>query len=446
MQVIVHTVGADKGLVKRSPQQEAALRVRILNDRHLADVHERACAELGRRIEVLGPIDLTRNPLKAYTRRSGRAYQDVPMSDTLDLAFVAMIGDSSSHQTIEDYGKAGGTPMPSELVKVSQEALWNRRGANFAGTMTGWDDTQRDLFVSDITPDDLEVEYRNDSPREPIVVRHFRNWKVGTGSAATWKRLTEVYDLTDLDNPSYRIMDGEADRTPELTGRTFEGDDYWWRYEDGTPFHRIVVSGNPREPYRNVQLVEGTLKVCVLYTHWAAGVRDAGHPQRWAIGLIIHGQDSDATTGQQGAPAGPETLLHASHKDPENPGSFHQDKPGFDPEVVGKAVRNYEMGLLSALGLPVDPEGTGGDPTNTELEQLRVLIQSTFAECRWHDGQVLRRLAATANRASEMTEGMEPTRFDETAPGVLYLWQVESALIKAGVLPDPNAEKPPVEE
>ena len=48
MQVIVRASGG-KGLVKRSPREELALRVRILRGRHLADVYGRVVDELGDR-------------------------------------------------------------------------------------------------------------------------------------------------------------------------------------------------------------------------------------------------------------------------------------------------------------------------------------------------------------------------------------------------------------
>ena len=437
MQVIIRG-SQTKGVVKRDPRDEAALRIRIRNGRHILDVYERMVSELGARADVIGPIDLTRNALKTYTLRKGKAYSVPAFSDAIEPELVAMIGDATSRQTIEQYEAAGGTPLPSDLSDVSQESLWNRLAANFAGTQTGWDEEGAALFVEPVTPDDLEVEYRTNSPHEPTIIRRYRQWMV----KGEWKECLEVYDLTDLGDPSYRIMDGEQDRTKELTGHTYEGEGYWWRYEDGTPFHRIVISGDPREPYRNIELVEGTLKLAVLYTHWAAGVRDAGHPQRWAVGLVIDGEDSDAITSEKGMQTGPETLLHARHSDPERPGFFHQDKPGCDPEVTGKAVRNYEMGLLSSIGLPVDLEGTGGDPTEQERMALEALIGSTFNANRRHDAQVVRRLAATANRASEITEDMEPTGFDETPKGMLYLWEIDPVLAK----PSKTAEPEEVED
>ncbi len=437
MQVIVRASGG-KGLVKRSPREELALRVRILRGRHLADVYGRVVDELGDRADTIGPIDMSRNTLRSYVSRLARAYLVPPLVEDLGEALAGLIGDMTAKTTQARYAKAKGRPMPTRMSMVSAEVQRFRIGANFCGTLIGWSEGTQRPYLEVITPDDLECDYRSDDPIMPTVIRHFRR-RVLAGKEV---EVAETYDLTDPEQPSYRVMDGEKERTEEALGQTYEGDQYWWRYANGKPFHRIVISGNPREPYCGVELVEGTLKMGALYTHWGAGIRDAGHPQRNAIGLHLTGLDTDAETGQAGAAFGPETVAQWHHDDPERPGSLHQWGPGFDPEVTGRAIRTYELGLLAALGLPVDYEATGGEPTATEAAALAELVASTYADCRGHDALVLRRVAATHNRASALTEGMEPTAIPEAALPVLYREEIDQALTdvenpkKPG---DPNA-------
>jgi hypothetical protein len=420
MQVIVRGTST-KGITKRGPREELGLRVRIFNDRHLLDVYQKLKDELAERADIIGPIDMSRNLLRTWTLNRGVAYEEPVYVDTLPEQLIAMIGDNTSATVHEEYAAVGGSPLPSVLSDQAEQTLWYRLSCNFGATYLGWDEEDADLYVEALQPDDIDADYRNNNPREPTVIRRYRQWEI----SGEWKECLEVYDLTDKANPSYRIYDGDDNRTEELTGYNYDGDNYWWRYEDGTPFHPIVISGNPREIYRGASRVEGTLKLAVLYTHWGAGVRDSGHPQRHQVDLIFIGMSSDAETGKQGVQMGPETFASWTHKDPEKPGFFHQDAPGFDPEVIGRAVRGYEMGLLSPSGNPTNLEGTGGDPGETERRALDREIRKTLNGCRRHDGECLKRLAAIANRASEATEGMEPTGFPEVAPGALYLDEVK---------------------
>ena len=428
-------VGAhqSKGIVKRSPKEELALRVRVILGRHLGDVYQRVIDELGDRAEVIGPIDMSRNPLRAFVRRLGTAYLTPPLVSGLTKELATLFGDMSASVTVDKYARAGGRPMPTRMLMVAEKVLRFRLGCNYAATLIGWSDRSRRPFLEVVTPDDLEVEYLSDDPIAASIIRHSRTRMVGGQP----KRTVDVYDLTDHENPSYRVFDGDQDITEDVHGQTFEGDAYWWRYEDGRPFHRIVIHGDPREPYQGVELVEGTLSMGALYSHWKAGVRDAGHPQRNAVGLHLEGMNSDAETGETGGAYGPETVARWHHDDPERPGTLHQWGPGFDPEVTGRAIRTYELGLVAALGLPVDFERTGGEPTETERKAMGELIASTFAECRGHDGLVLWRTAAVANRASAMMaadgEAIEPFNLPERVLGVLYRDEVTEALETAPV-------------
>lgn len=444
---IVVQGGTDKGYQKRNPREEAALRVRMLNGRHVLDIARRAKDELGDRGHQLGPIDMSRNPLRAYVNRVCRAYYTPPLVNDLPEGLARMIGDQSATTTIARYAKAGGRPMPTRMAAVSAEALRYRSAANWAGTCIGFSQRSARPFLEVITPDDLDVEYLSDDPLAPTRIIHRRRRMVKREA----KAVEEVYDLTDLDEPSYRVFHNDRDITGDVFGMEFVGGDYWWRYggPDGRPFHRIIVSGDPREPYRGVELVEGSLTSPVLWTHWKAGVRDAGHPQRNSVGLVPYGHGSDASgaPGEQGVSAGPEDVVRWTHEDPERPGSLHQFGPGFDPEVVGRAVRQYDMGLHSVLGVEVDFERTGGEPTETERRAMEELITSTFAACRGHDSLVLRRTAAVCNRATAMLvadgrKDVEATTFPEAALPVLYRQEVTEALaaVEASETPEENTD------
>jgi hypothetical protein len=284
-------------------------------------------------------------------------------------------------------------------------------------------------FLEVVTPDCLEVSYASDDPLSPTVIRRLRE-------TADGQELWEVYDLTDLDHPSLRIESEAVDPRGARSRTDVTGDvlgdaadaDYWWRYGDGRPFHRIVISGDPRQPYRGLPLVEGTLRICAGYTSWWAGMRDAAFPSRHAIGLELDGLASIAGDGE-GQDSGPEIVHVWRHANPDKPGTLIQLGPGYDPEITGRALRTYEVGLLRASGLPVNLESTGGAPSQDEGEEIEEQIEATYPDCRGQDTLLLRRLAAVCNRAREAySEADIPGPIPESGYGVLYRAEVRQAL------------------
>lgn len=425
-----------RGFRQRTPQQQVELIVRIMDGAHFEDVRTRARAELGERANQLGPLDMTRNTLAAYVRRINRAHESpVPLVDDLAPELAAFLGDQSASTTVDLYATAGGRPMPTTLVQAATEAMRYRLAAGYSGVLLGYSERARQAYLEVVKPDNLEPEYASHDPLEPTVIRH-RRIRDFEGRR---EEAVDVYDLTDLDNPVYRVEIAGEDKTAEVLGQTFTGDDYWWRYADGTPFHRLVIAGNTRHPYATNQLVEATLSTCVLWTHWHAGIRDAGHPQRNVRGLALAGTDTEAGSGAAGFQTGPETVLQWVDVDPERPGNHWQDGPGFDPERIGKAIRDWELTAMSSLGLPVGYEATGGEPLEHERRALDALIGRTYPDARRLDSEILRRVAAMANRAETIELGVT---LREDPYGCLFRDEVRAALAAVAPPDDPD----PIEE
>jgi len=414
-----------KGFVKRSPQQEAALRVQLLDGRHTAAIIEQMRAELGTRGGTLGPVDLSRCALVSYVERRGRAYRVQPAVTGLSEVLARAIGDASASSTVARYAKIGARPMPTVLQSIAGDALRYRLGCNWVGVALGWSARSARPFLQVITPDDLEVTYASDDPLTPTVIKWRRSNAVG-------EEIVDTSDLTDLDNPRYTCTDAHGKPAANALGEVedLSGDAYWWRYADGRPFHRIVISGDPRQPYLGLPLVEGSLRLTTGYTTFWAGMRDAGFPSRHALGVELEG--SDAADGSEGQASGPEVVHRWRMTNPEKIGTLIQFGPGFDPEVIGRALRNYELGLLAASGLPVAFEATGGEPTESEARELNEAIRGTYAECRGQDTLILRRMAAITNRAGENAEAAGKPRpypeIPEYGYGVLYRDEIEDAL------------------
>lgn len=402
---------------RRTPEQQIALATRVLQNRHEADIYDRARASLGDRVDIIGPIDLHRNPLVTKTDQVARAHWRPPFVTGLPEDLARLMGDASASTLIARYAKAGGRPMPTTLIAAAHEALRYRWAVGYAGIRLGWSRRERRLLLPVIGPDDMELEWSDDSPTEPTIIRARAEVRIDEGP----QEAVEVYDLSDLDNPSYRVMVHNADRTADIHGQTFEGADYWWRYEDGRPFHRIVMTGHNRDPYRTLALVEAALIVAVRWTTWGSGVDHASHPQRNVRGMEVP-TDSETGNGQgvRGVAVGPESVIVWHDIDPERPGTHWQDAPAFDPEVIGRAIRLYEASAMSSLGLPMDLEGTGGEPSARELEALDEEVVGTYPECRRFESEVVRRLSAVARHAA--SEGWAPEGdYAVTEPvGLLY--------------------------
>lgn len=373
----------------------------------------------------MGPIDQTRNPMRDFVGRVGRAYQRPPAVSGLPAEVVDALGTAAASTLRDRYAEIDAVPLPTSSIAALTRALQYRLGAVYAGVLIG--ETRRAdgeidaLWLQAVAPCDLQVLYASDDPREPTVIWHRRRRLDSSGQMVDAE---DVYDLSDPERPVYvsrRVMGGDV-----IMGTAgpleYVGEAYPWRAPDGRPYHRIVIQGDPRNPFDTAQLVDGSLSVSVLWSWWKAGVRDASYPQRSAIGLELDHQGSDdgagTGVGMAGALAAPSTVLRWRQAHPDVPGMLHQWGPGFDPEITGRAVRDYEALLLASNGLPMSMEGTGGDPAALEEERLADRIRSTLDETRRSDAIVLTRCAWML--------GLRPGPI-----GILYLDEIEHALERA---------------
>jgi len=434
-----------KGLVKRTPREEARLRVRLLDGLHTEDVIERVIAEIGSDGGRMGPVDVSRVPLAQWVDKRNKAYSIPPAVTHPDLAALDVlsraIGDASAKPTITRYAKIGARPMPTVMMQVSRQETRYRLGCNSVGVVVGWSKEAKRPFLQVISADDLEVIYASDNPLSPTVIRWRRCLPDGTV-------VYDVSDLTDPEHPVYRTEGEQGDAISEESG-----DDYFWRYSDGRPFHRIILSGDTSRPYLNIGLVEGTLRVAAGYSYFWASMRDAGHPTNHAIGLEYGRRDTISGEGQ-GISALPTVVHEWTHQNPDKPGTLLQLGPGFDPEVIGKAIRSYEQNLLSSFGLPVAFESTGGEPQAWEAEGIESAIVETYPDCRGSDVLKLRRVAAVINRAGEALIDEGDARpyppIPESGYGVLYRDEIVQEMDDAAGNEGPGDEdegggKPPRE-
>jgi hypothetical protein len=426
---------------RRTPIKQIELACRILAQEHEDDIRRRSKATFGDRANQWIP-DVSRNRLRSWVDRINRTHYRPPLVVEMRPDLAILLGDASASVLVRQYSAAGGRPLPTSVVQADVVAHRYRIGVCFAGVEIGWSARSKQITLTPIRPCDLRLQYASDDPTEPTRIARYVSVVVGGVEQSAWA----IYDLTDLDNPSLRIMGGEdgsgQDLTQQVHGETYEGADYWWRYSDGRPFHPIVITGNDRYPYETNPLVEATCAVAMRWTAWGVGTDQASHPARNVRGMEIS-RDTSASEGGHGASgtvAGPEYVHRWQDTDPERPGDHWQDAPAFDPLTTGKAIREYEQGAGEVMGLAVSLEQTGGEPTETERRAVEELISMQHAECRRFDSEILRRCAAVANRLpNDIVPG---TDFDETPYEVLYRGEIDEAL-KPAAAPPPDPKTTP---
>jgi hypothetical protein len=428
-----------QGRTLRTPRQQADLAVRILDGRHRDDVIESMVRRLGRsRSNAIGIPDMSRNTLSSYAGRLAVAFgHPPPLVTGLSAEYAALLGDASAFVTVEKYALVKGRPLPTDVAQALGLAQRYWIGASWAGAYIRWVERHQRLAVEAVPPSQLDVRYLSHDPLEPTIVRRiaYRHPQNGAGMALveTW----DEWDLTDMEAPIYRVRGAQIDNgsgsmeyapAPPLDIKELKGDAYPWRYDSGIPFCPIVIGGDPSRPHVTDGAIEGTLWVCVKWSIFSAAMADAGFPQRNVNGLRLVGQDSSTATGNEGIAVGPETVLRWENTDPDRPGSFHQWAPGFDPEVVGRAAREYEAGVLQMLGLPTSMEQTGGAPTDLEAERLEYMVRQQYPMARRVAVEVLRRGAAILRSMSEAGDGPPGQPPSEQGYGVLFGEEVAQAL------------------
>lgn len=420
---------ANKGTTRLTPPQYAALVVRILDNRHGADVISRMRDHLGdTKAARMGPVDLSRNVLRSWCARTCRAYAAPVFASGVTESLATVIGDASASTLVDRFAELGGRPLPTSLKQASARAQRFQECAGYAGVRVGWSPRTGHIVLTVITPDDLELEYHSDDPSEPTVIRH-RGTRVLNGKAVEVK---EVYDLTDLGNPSYRVLeagDPAKDITQHVHGRTYTGEGYLreWSDKAGRPYHPIVVRGHPRWMYDRLQQVEASLTVPARWTTWGTGTDFSSHPGRNVRGMRLASLSSDTGEGASGLADGAEVIKQWVDLDDEKPGTHWQDKPAYDPLTNARAIGLYETMSLSMLDLPLQLDATGGEPTAREQEAQEEAIAATLDECRRFDGELLRRCAALANRL----EAVQGDNIPEGPFGLLYRGEVAEAFALA---------------
>lgn len=224
-------------------------------------------------------------------------------------------------------------------------------------------------------PTDLVfIEADDQSPDLPVRVTEARVRSITRDNKTEDRWTWDVIDISDPATPSYRVLlppDNPTsnarpeDITEEVLGGEFDGAAFPWRVggEAVLPYflYHAKRTGRLWDPWRNSEMVAGTLRVGVYYTHLGFLIRDCAHPIRWAADAEAAGTEETGTGRgkRQEIHLNAASLLMLTSKGMNGIQTGQWDA-GADPERVQLTIREYERSILLDAGLETDDTQRNG--------------------------------------------------------------------------------------
>lgn len=125
------------------------------------------------------------------------------------------------------------------------------------------------------------------------------------------------------------------------------------------------------DPWEWLEVVEGALNLCVLWTFFGHLIRNASWPQRYMAGAMLSTDTGDGDDGstpgahQRTRVAADPALVLMLAIDPESTGQpvIGQWAPASDPDKVAESISKYERHLTGLVGIdPASVQKVSGDP------------------------------------------------------------------------------------
>ena len=378
---------------ERSRMQESARRRRLLDGVWEVDLVEAMAQYVApEQMAAWGRPDLTKNVFRSVVSQLSILYDREPIIDHPDPTAAERMRDLCRSAGVWTQG-----PALQRLVIGQREAF--RR--------VSWEDGR--LLVRLVPVDCCEAEAHANTPSEPHTVYEYRRRELDGQDILTRDVLsTEAGGV-------YRIesADGQRDLTVDFLGQDYSGPAYPYRDEVGAPVLPYVLThardtGRLFDAYEGRELVEGSLKVAVLWSFWSHIVFDCSHPQRYGVNARPAGLAADPRSDEHATfiATDPASLLLMEAANPDAPVALGQFAAGGDPVQVGIAIRDYSAGLVTDFDLsPSDVQRTHADArsgyalhvVNDGKRQAQLKYQPQFARA---DVRLLEVIAALHNQYS----------------------------------------------
>lgn len=261
------------------------------------------------------------------------------------------------------------------------------------------------LITQPIEPFNLWTRTDPRLPKRVIELRHLVIYATRSGLGYRW----DAWDITNAENPTYRVLLPNGEPDPEFAAQSAVGPDYSWRYADGTPFIPFVFyarteTGRLWHDNAGKGGTRGALNTMLYWTFSQVAARDSSGTTVISIG-VDYGT-SVQTSQENGTPP--------SHKLALSPGSILLGAPmsdtsqpqievipaGSNLDVLLRFADHYEQKQLSREGLASDDVTRNkANPTSAAALSIsrgakREVALRLMPFFRQSDTEMLRKMAA----------------------------------------------------
>lgn len=275
--------------------QRQAIRYRMLHHQFDQDCHEYFEAMYGEEgAASMGVPDTTLAPLPAQTRQltTPGLYQRSPqVKGKRGMDTRAMLDPET------------GALARCGYWSRMQDVMYNAVGIGVYGLRISTVDRAGEVIpvLRSVAPQNCYVYCHDDDPMRPVLVAELRLRRLvnpTTGMVIKHGWFWDVFDISDLENPSFTIrnaMDSRdsKDYAPDFVGASYIGEAYGWRTDSNVPFipyvwYHAQDTGDFWREYRPA-LRTGTLRAVANWTV-------TGHAMLWAQGEhnLIGGVDPNS--------------------------------------------------------------------------------------------------------------------------------------------------------
>jgi len=345
--------------------QITSLKVRMLTGNWLGDLEEELKRHFSsERRAVIGIADMSSNVFAGVTKALTSLYTEAPSIQSVGPAEELLARDGIIH-------RAGlwAIMQRVQLFTVGLREMFLHVGLNSAND---------GLIFRPVTPDWIYASAPRNSPMDPNFLMELR-LRVTEEEEYLWTY--DVYDLRDLANPSFKIVQAEDDGNigediSDKFGGSAVGGAYPYRLKNGLPvlpysiYHAELLGDQLFDAYTGSELCAGSLVSASLHTYLLHLTRDCAFPLRFTLGADISGgsvYDANGAARRVAISADPSSIICFS-PDPEMQGLgqpiISQFPSNADPEKLMNLITTYERKLAQMQGgiNPASVQKVSGDP------------------------------------------------------------------------------------
>lgn len=408
------------------------LRRRMLTGRWRDDLTAAVELEVGDvRRAAWGSVDISANPFRASCNALATIY-DVPGEITSDDEVSGVI-------VSEALRKAGFWQL---MQRVQRDCIGMREMMvvpeyEAPATREGEEADEPHIMLRVVPPDLLWASAAPMEPDEPevLVETSFRDGEAG-------------YDLWSIRRGEGIYRRYSEDRKTVVD--ELKDEQYTWRWQDGRPYipgvlYHAARSGELFDPYEGIEIVEGTMRLGVLYTFYGHCVKQASWPQRYMVNV----RPSGAATAMDGdlqpsKPAenhittDPAAVLSLDAIEDAGQPMVGSWQSSSDPGALLESILAYERRIFAMAGLsPADAQRVAGDPRSgfalaINQENKRADQQRYAPSFRRGDEELCERVGALLGRPETRYRIRYAFEIEDSAGDLIGDLEAISASIASG--------------